>query len=112
MEETDHKIDFQFQITLEWRESDRVVYYNLNQDTSLNALSDDEINTLWLPSVIYDNTDQKESPGWVCPAVLVPAGRELHQKWSGGSGRDRDLQGTREHSVYAAGLQPAVPVQV
>ena len=42
MEETDHKIDFQFQITLEWRESDRVVYHNLKQDTSLNTLSDDK----------------------------------------------------------------------
>ena len=60
MEETGHKIDFQFQITLEWRESKRVVYHNLKQDTSLNVLSDDDINILWLPSVIYDNTDQKE----------------------------------------------------
>ena len=45
---------------LEWRESDRVVYNNLKKDTSLNALSDDDIRKLWLPRVIYDNTDQKE----------------------------------------------------
>ena len=58
--ETHHKIDFQFEIKLEWKESNRVVYHNLKQDTSLNALSKDDIDNLWLPLVIYDNTDQKE----------------------------------------------------
>ena len=38
MEETNHKIDFQFRITLEWREN-RVFFHNLKEDTSLNALS-------------------------------------------------------------------------
>ena len=60
MEETYHKISFQFQITMEWRENDRVVFHNLKQDASLNALTDDDINQLWLPRVIYDNTDQKQ----------------------------------------------------
>ena len=60
MAETTHKIDIQFEITLEWKENDRVVYHNLKQDASLNALSTDDINSLWLPLVIYDNTDQKE----------------------------------------------------
>ena len=60
MEEEDHKIDLQFQITLEWRENDRVVFHNLKQDKSLNSLSKSEVDTIWLPLVIYDNTDQKE----------------------------------------------------
>ena len=60
MEETDHKIDFQFEITLEWKENNRVVYHNLKEDASLNALSKDDIDKIWLPLVIYDNTDQKE----------------------------------------------------
>ena len=60
MEETDHKIDFQFEITLEWKENNRVVYHNLKHDASLNAISKDDIDSLWLPLVIYDNTDQKE----------------------------------------------------
>ena len=29
-------------------------------ETSLNALTDEDINTIWLPLVVYDNTDQKE----------------------------------------------------
>ena len=59
IEETDHSIHLQFQIMLEWRETDRVTYHNLKKEISLNTLSN--INELWLPLIIYDNTDQKES---------------------------------------------------
>ena len=34
---------------------------NLKSDTSLNALVEDEIRKLWLPLIIYQNTDQKQS---------------------------------------------------
>ena len=60
MEEVHHSIDFQFQITLRWKDN-RVKFHNLKEDTSLNALTDAEIAELWLPLVIYDNTDQKET---------------------------------------------------
>ena len=60
MEETDHKIDFQFEITLKWKENNRVVYHNLKRDNNLNVLSTEDISNMWLPQVIYDNTDQKE----------------------------------------------------
>ena len=75
MEEQDHKIDLQFQITLEWRENDRVVFHNLKQEKSLNALSAEEIHMLWLPKVFYDNTDMKEvtrgGMGWEWPTVVT-----------------------------------------
>ena len=60
LEEVEHKIDLQFEITLEWKEN-RATYHNLKDETSLNALTDEEINTLWLPYVVYDNTDMKEA---------------------------------------------------
>ena len=60
MEEVQHKIEFQFEIILEWKEN-RATYLNLKKKTSLNALTDAEINTLWLPYVIYANTDMKEA---------------------------------------------------
>ena len=60
MEEVEHKIDFQFGIILEWKEN-RVKYHNLKKKESLNALTDAEIETLWLPYVIYANTDMKEA---------------------------------------------------
>ena len=60
MEEVEHKIDLKFQITLNWMEN-RATYYNLKDETSLNALKQNDIQQLWLPDVVYDNTDQKES---------------------------------------------------
>ena len=38
----------------------RVAYHNLKKQTSLNALTDTDIETVWLPLIVYDNTDQKE----------------------------------------------------
>ena len=60
IEETDHSIHLQFQISLRWREN-RVKYLNLKKDTNLNALPKSNISNIWLPQVIYDNTDQKEA---------------------------------------------------
>ena len=66
IEETDHSIHLQFGITMRWREN-RVKYQHLKKKTSLNALTDHEIGRLWLPLIIYDNTDQKASTrlGWI-----------------------------------------------
>ena len=58
--EEDHSIELQFEITLEWRDP-RATYYNLKPQTYLNALSRDEMDKLWLPLVIYTNTDQQET---------------------------------------------------
>jgi hypothetical protein len=60
MEEVQHKIDFQFGIILEWKEN-RAIYQNLKAETSLNALTQEDISQLWLPYVIYANTDMKEA---------------------------------------------------
>ena len=60
MEEVQHKIDFQFKISLEWREN-RAIYHNLKQESSLNSLTLTDIASLWLPYVIYANTDMKEA---------------------------------------------------
>ena len=65
IEEEDHSIELQFQINLEWKEN-RATYYNLKQESYLNALSMDEINTLWLPLVIYLNTDQQDTTRLGC----------------------------------------------
>ena len=61
-----HSIQLQFQISLRWRDN-RATYYNLKPDSYLNALSLEEINSLWLPLVVYVNTDQQLTTrlGWV-----------------------------------------------
>ena len=37
-----------------------MIYHNLKSKASLNALTDEDIETIWLPLIVYDNTDQKE----------------------------------------------------
>ena len=54
--EVDHSIHLQFEISMEWKEN-RVTYKNLKSKSSLNALTSEDISRLWLPLVIYDNTD-------------------------------------------------------
>ena len=67
IEEERHSIEFQFEITLKWKES-RATYHNLKQKRSLNSLNEGDIQRLWLPLVVYANTDQKETTrlgmGW------------------------------------------------
>ena len=58
--EEEYSIDIQFAITLVWIEN-RATYQNLKNHTSLNALTNQEIEGLWLPKVVYENTDQKET---------------------------------------------------
>ena len=60
LEEVSHTIDFQFSIVLEWKEN-RVDFQNLKQETSLNALTIEEIHSLWLPYIVYGNTNNKEA---------------------------------------------------
>ena len=58
--ETKHKIDFSFIITLEWNDT-RVRYHNLKNESIRNKLSLEEVEELWLPYIIYKNTDDTET---------------------------------------------------
>ena len=58
--EEDYSIEIQIEITLVWKEK-RATYHNLKERDSLNSLSKKDIDSLWLPKVIYENTDQKET---------------------------------------------------
>merc|ERR1719370_2509788 len=58
IEEENHAIEFQYEIIMKWRDN-RLEYHNLKRDTSLNALPEADFKKLWLPLVIYENTDQK-----------------------------------------------------
>ena len=58
--EVEHSIDFQFDIILQWNDH-RLSFNNLKNQEYLNSLTDDDIQSIWLPLVVYDNTDQKET---------------------------------------------------
>ena len=58
--EVNHIIQLKFGLTLEWYEN-RANYYNLNENEALNALSDTELENLWIPYIIFQNTDNNEA---------------------------------------------------
>ena len=58
--EVENSIDLQFQITLEWTDH-RITYNNLKHKTYLNALTDHDATQVWLPLVVYANTNQRET---------------------------------------------------
>ena len=60
IDEDDFSIEIQFEITMKWTEN-RATYHNLKSRDSLNALKQNDYKQLWLPKVIYENTDQKKS---------------------------------------------------
>ena len=60
IDEVDHTIDFQFEIILEWKDH-HLSFNNLKEEQYLNSMTDDEIQSIWLPLLVYDNTDQKET---------------------------------------------------
>ena len=60
IDEDDHSIEIQFEITIAWKEN-RATKQNLKRKESLNVLLKTDFENLWLPKVIYENTDQKES---------------------------------------------------
>ena len=75
--EFDHTIHFKLGITLKWYEN-RVLYHNLKDSEALNTLTDSEVsalnlinkgnfhtlnqvNKLWIPYIIFRNTDSDEA---------------------------------------------------
>ena len=58
--EEDHSIELQIKISLKWKDN-RLTFHNLKKDLALNAVKEDKLKLLWLPLVIYTNTDQKQT---------------------------------------------------
>ena len=50
----------QFFLHFTWYDS-RLMYYNLKNDTGLNTLSPEEKQKLWIPVLVFDNTENKLS---------------------------------------------------
>ena len=58
--EVNHLIELKFGITLVWYEN-RVSYHNLKRKEALNKFSDTELEALWIPYIIFDNTDNEDA---------------------------------------------------
>ena len=66
IDESENTINLQFEIILEWKDR-RITFFNLHKNSFLNALSEDEVTSIWRPIVVFSNTEQKETTrlGWV-----------------------------------------------
>ena len=49
-----------FRILMNWYDS-RLTYHNLKEEQSLNSLSSEEIDKIWIPFVVFANTENQES---------------------------------------------------
>ena len=58
--ETDLVYVLKFRFMMSWFDY-RLKYHNLKQDRSLNSLSRDEVGALWIPLVVFANTENSEA---------------------------------------------------
>ena len=78
IDENENTIDLQFEIILDWKDY-RISYSNLKNESFLNALTLENIESIWLPLVVYENTNQKETTrlGWTAEwSTSVTVSRE------------------------------------
>ncbi|XP_023325929.1 uncharacterized protein LOC111699471 isoform X1 [Eurytemora carolleeae] len=59
IEEKDHVYTMKFIMIMEWYDY-RINYFNLKVNHSLNAMSAEEIQNLWIPLVLFENTETNE----------------------------------------------------
>ena len=58
--EVNHIIELKFDIVMEWYEY-RASYHNLKNIQALNKLSEKEVRMLWIPYIIFQNTDDNKT---------------------------------------------------
>ena len=90
IEEVAHKIKFQFRIKMNWYDN-RARFLNLKVRSSMNSLTEESFSKLWLPLIIYDNTDQKQTTrlGWITEwSTHVAISRESNFTRSGNDETD------------------------
>ena len=122
IDEGNYAIEIQFEITLKWKEN-RATYQNLMTKESLNALSQEDYEKLWLPKVIYENTDQKQTTrlgsNWEWDTKVIvkkegnstPSGLDLVDETNFFSGKENSLimSQTYTHTFQCAYQLSAYP---
>ena len=108
MDEVQHYITFQFRIVLTWRDQ-RVVFHNLKQDISLNPLSTNSTNQLWLPLLIYRNTDDEDTTRLGLPWEEWTTKIQVHRK---GTAYQSSLEDVDEADIFVGSENSLTMTQV
>ena len=82
IDEVGNTVDLKFEIELEWFDH-RLTYNNLKKNRAfLNKLNETDVQRIWLPLIIYQNTDQLETTrlGWInewSTSVIIARGEKV-----------------------------------
>jgi hypothetical protein len=60
IQEVDHTYTLKFRLKLEWFDF-RVKYENLKKERAANSLTLEEVNKLWIPNLVFENTPLNEA---------------------------------------------------
>ncbi|XP_023332381.1 uncharacterized protein LOC111704387 [Eurytemora carolleeae] len=60
IEEINHGFTLKFLMEMEWYDY-RLNYFNLKVNQSLNALSTEEVQNIWIPFILFDNTEHNDA---------------------------------------------------
>ena len=50
-------LQLKFSLEMSWVDS-RLEFYNIKRDETMNIISIDELNKIWLPTIIFHNTER------------------------------------------------------
>ena len=104
--EVNHIIELKYAISLNWYEN-RAVYQNLKTKEALNMMSDQELSSLWIPFIIFENTDNDEAVSIDSVRSDISVSREGSFKRSGSDyvdeieffeGKDNKITMNQTHS--------------
>ena len=60
IEEVNHVFSVKFRLVMEWYDH-RLNYYNLKEQRSSNSLSHEEVEKLWIPYIVFENSEHSEA---------------------------------------------------
>ena len=72
--EVKHEIELKFHLLMEWYDS-RLKFHNLKQSLSSNVPTEKEINSIWLPNLIFSNTKNNDAT-YLTPDTIIAVMRE------------------------------------
>ena len=68
--EVKHEIEIKFHLLMEWFDP-RLKFHNLKESLSSNVPSEQEIGSMWLPSVIFSNTKRNEATYLTADTIIA-----------------------------------------
>ena len=83
MDEVTSKMTLQLKLTVEWIDS-RLEYVDLKGDKNLNRLKPQEIQDIWMPTLVFTNTKMRQEADFknksTFASISINEGKKLYLK--------------------------------